>query len=68
MSAQQAQIDLIIRWFTRILVGVSAFLISMYVYEMRNDLNTIKENVQMIKQEQSAQKEWNRNIERIVYK
>lgn len=68
MSAQQAQIDLIIRWFTRILVGVSAFLIAMYINDIRNDINTIKSDVQSVMRKQSAQEEWNKNIERIVYK
>ena len=68
MSAQQVQIDLIVRWFTRILVGVSAFLIAMYINDIRNDINTIKSDVQSVMRKQSAQEEWNKNIERIVYK
>jgi len=68
MSAQQAQIDLIFKWAMRLMIGVSAFLIAMYINDIRNDINSIKLDVRAVMSEQASQRSDIKNLERVVYK
>lgn len=68
MSRAEEKIDMFLRWGFRGTIIITSSLVSLFVHNMMTDINTIKEAVQTIKQEQASQKEQIKNIERIVYK
>lgn len=63
MSSNQQMLELITKWFMRIVLGISGFILSMFLYNLQDSVKSLKIDVQTILIEQATQKERIRNID-----
>jgi hypothetical protein len=68
MSAQQQNIDLLVKWVSRTIVGIASFLIMLFVNDMRADIKEMKTDIRSVMEKQASRDEKINALERVVFK